>query len=93
MDYANKNWSHILNLIIGIAILVASISLFTVILPYVVVGGLLIWGGVKVFKTVKKLINKKQNILNNDIEKPYYTDSSQNDLTQEIIDVDFIEVK
>ncbi|MGL5867863.1 MAG: hypothetical protein ACRC1T_06365 [Clostridium chrysemydis] len=88
------NWKAILYIIIGVVIIGAVISLFISLLPFILIGMLVLWGYFKLKgKKVEKEFKKNENVYEE--RETYYSnekmsDSEDDDFdTSKAIDVDY----
>lgn len=88
------NWKAILYIVIGVVIIGAVISLFISLLPFILIGILILWGYFKLKgKKVEKEFKKNENVYEE--RETYYSnekvsDSEEDDFdTSKAIDVDY----
>ncbi len=92
MDFVNKNFSGVFKIIIGVIVFM----LFIKILPWIAVGGVLIWLLTKIIKKFKNWKHgngdkfEKEDV---EINSTVYTEKDEFDLSEKkIVDVDYKEV-
>lgn len=96
MDFINKGFSSVFNIMLVVGIFFAVIFLFFNLLPFIIVAGLVIWAVVKSIKLLRKWTNNYKNMDNSKTYNNAETvkNNDEFDLSNHnVIDVDYIEVK